>query len=174
MPATRQDLMARFDQLGIATRTTEHERVFTVAESSKIDRQIEGGHTKNLFLKDKKGRLFLVVALADATIDLKHIHQLVGAQGRVSFGNGELLEEVLGVSPGSVTPFALINDTQRRVTPVLDAQMMTFETLNYHPLSNDATTSITRDDLLVFIRSCGHEPQIIAVSEEAKEAAARL
>ena len=174
MPATREDLMARLDQLGIETETIEHERVFTVAESSKIDREIDGGHSKNLFLKDKKGRLFLVVALADATIDLKHVHQVIGAQGRVSFGNAELLEEVLGVTPGSVTPFALINDTDHRVTPVLDAAMMEYAKLNYHPLSNDATTSISRDDLLAFVRACGHEPQIIAVSEEAKDAPQRL
>ncbi|PTW63381.1 Ala-tRNA(Pro) hydrolase [Breoghania corrubedonensis] len=174
MPATREDLMARLEQLAIQTETIEHERVFTVAESSKIDREIEGGHTKNLFLKDKKGRLFLVVVLADATIDLRQIHKLIGAQGRVSFGNAELLEEVLGVTPGSVTPFALINDTGHRVTPVLDAQMMTHDRLNYHPLSNDATTSIGREDLLAFVRACGHEPQIIAVSGEAREAAERL
>ena len=170
MPATRQDLMTRFDELGIQTTTVDHERVFTVAESSRIDREIEGGHTKNLFLKDKKGRLFLVVALSDATIDLKRVHTLIGAQGRVSFGNAELLEDVLGVTPGSVTPFALINDTQQRVQPILDAAMMAHDTLNYHPLSNDATTSIARADLLAFVRACGHEPQIIAVSEEAQAA----
>lgn len=169
MPATREDLMARLDALGIETKTLDHERVFTVEESAKIDREIEGGHTKNLFLKDKKGRLFLVVALSDATIDLKRIHTRIGAQGRVSFGNAELLEEVLGVTPGSVTPFALINDAEGRVTPVFDAAMMRHEILNYHPLSNDATTSIARDDLLAFARACGHEPQIVAVSDEALE-----
>ncbi|WP_321344030.1 prolyl-tRNA synthetase associated domain-containing protein [Breoghania sp.] len=171
MPATREDLMTRFKELGIETSTIEHERVFTVAESSKLDRELEGGHTKNLFVKDKKGRLFLVVALADATIDLKHLHKVIGAQGRVSFGNAELLEEVLGVTPGSVTPFALINDAGQRVTPVLDAAMMEYDTLNYHPLSNDATTSISREDLLVFVRACGHEPQILAVSAEAEASA---
>ena len=170
MPATREDLMNRLKELGIETSTMDHEPVFTVSESSKLDRELEGGHTKNLFVKDKKGRLFLVVALAHATIDLKQLHKVIGAQGRVSFGNAELLEEVLGVKPGSVTPFALINDTEHRVTPVLDAAMMAFETLNYHPLSNDATTSIARDDLLAFVRACGHEPQVLPVSEEARAA----
>ncbi|MDJ0930517.1 prolyl-tRNA synthetase associated domain-containing protein [Breoghania sp.] len=174
MPATREDLMARLDELGIETRTIDHERVFTVAESSKIDRDIEGGHSKNLFLKDKKGRLFLVVALSDATIDLQHVHKVIGAQGRVSFGNADLLEEVLGVMPDSVTPFALMNDTEHRVTPVFDAQMMTHELLNYHPLSNDATTTIARDDLIAFARACVHELQILAFSEEAKMTVERL
>lgn len=171
MPASRADLMAFLDSLGINVSTTDHQPVFTVAESGDLHDKIPGGHTKNLFLKDKKGRLFLVTALHDATIDLKKIHQVIGAQGRVSFGNADLLMEVLGVSPGSVTPFALINDKDvHRVTPVFDAAMMAHETLNYHPLSNDATTSISRDDLSAFVEGCGHQLQILAVSEEAKSA----
>jgi Ala-tRNA(Pro) deacylase len=171
MPASRADLMAFFDSLGIKVSTTEHQPVFTVAESGDLHDKIPGGHTKNLFLKDKKGRLFLVTALHDATIDLKKIHQVIGAQGRVSFGNSDLLMEVLGVSPGSVTPFALINDKEaHRVTPVFDAAMMEHETLNYHPLSNDATTSISRGDLSAFVEGCGYQLQILAVSEEAKSA----
>ena len=171
MPASRDDLMEFFDSLGIKVSTVDHQPVFTVAESGDLHDRIAGGHTKNLFLKDKKGRLFLVVALHDATIDLKKIHQLIGAQGRVSFGNADLLMEVLGVTPGSVTPFTLINDREaHRVTPVFDAAMMRHDILNFHPLSNDATTTISRDDLLVFARSCGHEPQVLAVSEEAQSA----
>lgn len=171
MPASRADLMAFFDSLGIKVSTTDHQPVFTVAESGDLHDRIPGGHTKNLFLKDKKGRLFLVTALHDATIDLKKIHQVIGAQGRVSFGNADLLMEVLGVSPGSVTPFALINDREtHRVTAVFDAAMMEHETLNYHPLSNDATTSISREDLSAFAAGCGHEVKVLAVSEEAKSA----
>ncbi|MBD1546893.1 prolyl-tRNA synthetase associated domain-containing protein [Roseibium aggregatum] len=171
MPASRDDLMEFFDSLGIKVTTVDHEPVFTVAESGDLHELIEGGHTKNLFLKDKKGRLFLVVALHDATIDLKKIHQLIGGQGRVSFGNADLLMEVLGVTPGSVTPFTLINDREaHRVTPVFDAAMMRHDILNFHPLSNDATTTISRDDLLAFARGCGHEPQVLAVSEEAQSA----
>ena len=104
MPATRQDLFARLDQLGIVTRTIEHEAVFTVAESSRLERELPGGHTKNLFLKDKKDRLFLVVALGHAHIDLKTLNKTLGSD-RLSFGRPELLMEVLGVPAGSVTPF---------------------------------------------------------------------
>ncbi|MEJ8475864.1 prolyl-tRNA synthetase associated domain-containing protein [Roseibium algae] len=171
MPASRNDLMGFFHSHEIKVTTHDHQPVFTVSESGDLHEQIEGGHTKNLFLKDKKGRLFLVVALHDAVIDLKKIHHVIGAQGRVSFGNADLLMEVLGVAPGSVTPFALINDREvLRVTPVFDAAMMEHAVLNYHPLLNDATTSISREDLLVFARACGHTPQVLAVSTQAIEA----
>ncbi len=163
MPATRQDLFARLKELGIATETLDHEAVFTVAQSSRLERQLPGGHTKNLLLKDKKDRLYLVVALGDAHIDLKSLHKTLGSD-RLSFAKPELLLEVLGVPAGSVTPFALINDTAHRVTVILDADMMRHERLNYHPLENTATTNIGRDDLLRFIRSCGHEPRILAVA----------
>ena len=165
MPLTRQDLLARLDQLGIATRTLDHEAVFTVAESSKLERELPGGHTKNLFLKDKKDALFLVVAQEDARIALGGLHRQLGASGRFSFGSADLLREVLGVEPGSVTPFAAINDTAGRVTVVLDTAMMQNATLNYHPLANTMTTSIARDDLLKFLRATGHEPRIEPVSE---------
>jgi Ala-tRNA(Pro) deacylase len=170
MPATRQELLARLDELGIKTATVDHPAVFTVAESSGLERQLPGGHTKNLFLKDKKGRLYLVVALGHARIDLKSLHKVLGSD-RLSFGSPDLLIEVLGVTPGSVTPFALINDKARRVTVVLDADMMRHERLNYHPLANTATTDIAREDLLAFIRSCGHEPRILAVASPGDEQA---
>ena len=163
MPATRQDLFARLTGLGIDTETVAHPAVFTVAESSRLERELPGGHTKNLFLKDKKGRLFLVVALGRAHIDLKSLHKAIGCD-RLSFGKPELLMEVLGVPAGSVTPFALINDQAHRVTVILDADMMRHERLNYHPLENTATTGIARQDLLGFIRACGHEPRILAVA----------
>jgi Ala-tRNA(Pro) deacylase len=163
LPATRQDLISRLERLGIETETVEHPAVFTVAESSELERRLPGGHTKNLFLKDKKDSLFLVVALGHARIDLKTLHKKLGCE-RLSFGRPELLMEVLGVPPGSVTPFALINDAAHRVTVILDADMMRYEQLNYHPLVNTATTSIAREDLYRFIRSCGHEPRIVAVA----------
>lgn len=163
MPATRQDLHARLDQLGIPTHTVDHAPVFTVAEAAGIERRLPGGHTKNLFLKDKADRLFLVVALTRAHIDLKSLSKVIGSQ-RLSFGRPELLMEVLGVPPGSVTPFAVINDTRRRVTVILDADMMRQERLNCHPLENTATTSIAREDLVKFIRACEHEPRILKVS----------
>ena len=163
MPATRELLFARLADLGIETVTVEHPAVFTVAESSGLERELPGGHTKNLFLKDKGNRLFLVVALGHAHIDLKSLHKKLACD-RLSFGKPELLMEVLGVPPGSVTPFAIVHDTARRVTVVLDAGMMRHERLNFHPLENTATTNIARVDLLTFIRACGHEPHIVDVT----------
>jgi Ala-tRNA(Pro) deacylase len=160
----RAELFALFDRLGIKTTTHEHEAVFTVAESKHVKESIPGGHTKNLFLKDKKGRLFLVVALGSAVIDLKRLHETIGASGRLSFGSGELLEEIWGVKPGSVTPFGAIRDADNRVTVVLDAAMMEHEVLNYHPLQNTATTSIARADLVAFLEATGHPPMILPVS----------
>src|SRR5262249_30787093 len=166
VPATRQDLLDRLDALGIATLTVEHAAVFTVAPSAKYAHRPPGGHTKNLFLKDKKERLFLVVALEDAHIDLKALSREIGCD-RLSFGKPQLLMEVLGVPAGSVTPFALINDSARRVTVILDADMMRHERLNCHPLENTATTHIARGDLMAFLRACGHEPRIISLSRRA-------
>jgi Ala-tRNA(Pro) deacylase len=166
LPATRQDLFARLDALGIITSTVDHEAVFTVAQSAKLEQVLPGGHTKNLFLRDADGRLFLVVALMHARIDLKGLRWVLGAQ-RLSFGKPELLIEVLGVPAGSVTPFAAINDEARRVTVILDADMMRHERLNFHPLENTATTNIAGGDLVRFIRACGHEPRILAVASES-------
>lgn len=163
MPATPDDLFAFLDRLGIAHQTVNHPPLFTVEQSRSLRGQIAGGHTKNLFLKDKKDALFLVVALEDATIELKHLHRRFG-RGRFSFGSADLLRETLGVEPGSVTPFALINDTERRVEVVLDQAMMERATLNYHPLVNTMTTSIGREDLLKFLEATGHGPRIEAVS----------
>ena len=160
----RNDLFAMLDRLGIATTTIEHVAVFTVAESKELKRDLPGGHSKNLFLKDKKDSIFLVVAEHDAAIDLKTIHEKIGAQGRVTFAKPELMFELLGVTPGSVTPFGLINDAGGRIKVVLDAPMMQHQILNYHPLENTATTSIAAGDLLAFIRATGHEPHVIAVS----------
>jgi Ala-tRNA(Pro) deacylase len=164
MPATRADLLARLDALGIRTTTVEHEAVFTVAESEKLERDLPGGHTKNLFLKDAKGRLFLITAESHTPINLKTLHHRLGC-ARLSFGRPDLLMEVLGVLPGSVTAFALINDRERRVTFILDERLLRFETLNCHPLENTATTNIAREDLLRFIRGCGHEPRIIRLAD---------
>ncbi|WP_349358709.1 prolyl-tRNA synthetase associated domain-containing protein [Stappia sp.] len=167
MPASRAELLSFLEDLEISSETHDHPAVFTVEESTGIHDRIPGGHTKNLFLKDKKGRLFLVVALHDAEIDLKSIHGKIGAQGRVSFGKADLLMEALGVEPGSVTPFALINDrTAQRVTPIFDAAMMAVDPLNFHPLQNTATTTISARDLMTFAKACGHTPQVIAVSGE--------
>jgi Ala-tRNA(Pro) deacylase len=158
-PATRQDLFRRLEELGIETRTLEHEPVFTVEESDKIHAALDGGHTKNLFLKDAKDKLFLVVALHSTAVDLKGLPKVIGS-ARLSFGNAALLEEVLGVKPGSVCAFAIMNDRGHRVSVVIDSNLMACERVNAHPLDNTATTNIARDDLLRFIRTFGHEPRV--------------
>lgn len=162
MPATPEDLFALLDRLGIAHTTVTHPPLFTVEDSQRLRGQIAGGHTKNLFLKDKKGALFLVVALEDADIGLKSLHTVLDA-GRFSFGSADLLREVWGVEPGAVTPFGAINDTARRVTVVLDQRMMAQDVLNCHPLVNTRTTSLRRDDLVRFLQATGHEPRIAPV-----------
>jgi Ala-tRNA(Pro) deacylase len=165
MPATPTDLFAFLDRLGIAHRTVTHPPLFTVEQSRALRGLIPGGHTKNLFLKDKKDALYLVVALEDAAVDLKGLHRRLGASGRFSFGSADLLRQALGVEPGAVTPFAAINDTGRRVSVVLDAAMMERDTLNYHPLDNTMTTSIARDGLMKFLEATGHPPRILAVAD---------
>jgi Ala-tRNA(Pro) deacylase len=167
MPATPQDLFAFLDRLGIAHATVSHPALFTVEQSQTLRGQIPGGHTKNLFLRDKKGAFYLVVALEDAAIVLKDLHRRLGASGRFSFGSAEAMGELLGVVPGSVTPFAAINDTTGEVTVVLDRAMLGYDILNFHPLVNTMTTSISRDGLIKFLTATGHEPRLEAVAEGA-------
>src|SRR5687768_9707219 len=166
MPASRADLLAYLDRLGIATVTFDHPPLFTVEQSRALRGAIPGGHTKNLFLKDKKDAVFLVVAEEDAEIDMKRLHDRIGS-ARLSFGRPELLADLLGVIPGAVTPFGVINDMTGRVAVILDEPLMRHERLNFHPLDNAATTTIGRDDLLAFLRATGHEPRILAVSGAA-------
>ncbi len=159
-------LYARLKELGIGWKTYEHVPVFTVDESQKLRGVVPGLHTKNLFLKDKKDGLWLVVAREDQRVDLNGLSKLIGSP-RFSFGSGELLVETLGVPPGSVTPFALMNDNNMRVSPVLDEKLMSGDILNCHPLRNDRSTTIAPGDLLAFIRACGHTPRIVALPEVA-------
>ena len=167
-PATRDALFAFLRSLAIETTTYEHEAVFTVSESGKIKEDMPGGHSKNLFLKDKKGNLILVVCHNATEVDLKSFHKKYPC-GRVSFGNGDLLYEHLGVTPGSVTPFGLINDRQeQKVQLVLDANLMNWDIVNFHPLENTATTAIAREDLLRFFEATGHKPTILTL-EKADE-----
>lgn len=166
------ELLAHLDRLGIAHETHEHEAVFTVAESAPVKAAIPGAHTKNLFLKDRKGALFLVTAKDDTAIDLKRLHEVVGASGRLSFGSGGLLVDVLGVAPGSVTPFGAINDVPPRVRVVLDRRLMGFERVNVHPLVNTLTTGLAPDDLVVFLRASGHEPAILDLPSPTEAARA--
>ena len=169
MSKTPDDLFAALDALGIKHSTIKHPPVFTVEQARELRGKTPGGHTKNLFLRDKKGALFLVVALEDVAIDLKGLHRLLGASGRFSFGSADLLREVWGVAPGSVTPFGAINDAEGRVTVVLDTPMMEHALLNYHPLVNTMTTAISRDDLVRFLDWTGHPPRIETVSGVAPE-----
>src|SRR5437868_527694 len=136
------------------------------SSSQALRGTIPGGHTKNLFLKDKKGTLFLVTALEDAVIELKSLHRLLGASGRFSFGSADLMRETLGIEPGAVTPFAAMNDTAGQVTVVLDAALLRHGTINAHPLVNTMTTSIARADLLRFLEATGHPPRIEPVGME--------
>jgi Ala-tRNA(Pro) deacylase len=166
MPASPQELFGYLDRLGIPHSTVSHPPLFTVEQSQALRGQIAGGHTKNLFLKDKKDALFLVVALEDAKIDLKGLHRLLGATGRFSFGSANLLQEVWGVLPGAVTPFGAINDPAGRVTVVLDSDLMSHEMVNAHPLVNTSTTTLAAADLIKFLEATGHVPRITAVTGE--------
>lgn len=158
---TPRDLFAFLDRLGIATDTQEHEAVFTVAQSAPVKAAIPGAHAKNLFLKDRKGKLFLVVARDETAIDLKRLHERIGASGRLSFGSAELLRGTLGVEPGSVTPFAVANDDAGAVTVVLDETFLAYDRLNFHPLRNTMTTGISLPGLMAFLRATGHEPLVL-------------
>jgi Ala-tRNA(Pro) deacylase len=165
MPKSPDELFAFLDDLGISVTTITHPPLFTVADSQALRGEIEGGHTKNLFLKDKKDNYFLVTLSEDATVDLKSIHHKIGAASRVSFGKPDALLDLLGVAPGAVTALGVINDAGGKVRMVIDSALLEHALINVHPLTNAATTSIARDDLLQFLRAAGHEPAILKVSE---------
>jgi len=161
MHSDRAKLFARLEELGIAATTVEHAPVFTVEESQDLRGTIPGAHTKNLFLKDKDGGMVLVVAKEDTKVDLKALAKRLGF-GRFSFGKPELLMEVLGIKPGSVTAFALINETSSQLAAVVvDEALMGFAEVNFHPLVNSATTRVATDDLIRFMKACGHAPRIL-------------
>lgn len=148
-------LFTLLDRLGIQTRTFTHEKVFTVAESAKVKADMPGGHSKNLFMKDKSGALVLVCALHSTVLPLNQLHRELGCQ-RLSFTDAALLWDALCVTPGSVTGFAVLNDAAGRVRLVLDAALLAHETLNFHPLRCDMTTAIARADFLGFASATGH------------------
>jgi Ala-tRNA(Pro) deacylase len=164
MAATPADLFALFDRLAIEHSTVEHPPFFTVEEGRAWHDKIPGLHCKNLFIKDRKGGIWLVVMPADKRADLAWLEKALGAP-RFSFGRPDLLQEVLALTPGSVTPFGLINDTQRRVSVVLDQEMLDSEWLNFHPLHNAASTTLRSADLLRFIRALGCEPTIVRLRD---------
>ncbi|ADY66806.1 MULTISPECIES: prolyl-tRNA synthetase associated domain-containing protein [Rhizobium/Agrobacterium group] len=164
-PKTAADLFAFLDGLGIEHKTKQHEPVYTVAESQSLRDLIPGGHTKNLFVKDKKDQYFVLTVEENAVVDLKSVHKTIGAASRVSFGRPEKMLEYLGVVPGSVTVFGAINDTGGQVTFVLDSDLLENELINGHPLSNDQTTTIGNKDLIRFLEATGHTPLVLKVSE---------
>jgi Ala-tRNA(Pro) deacylase len=160
MGTDRKALFARLQELGIPTTTVEHPAMFTVEQSVSIRESIPGAHTKNLFVTDKDGHKVLVVAKDDTRVDLKALAKRLSV-GRFSFGKSDMLEAVLGVPAGSVTPFALINPPAAGVIVVVDAALMDFTEVNCHPLVNTATTRLKTQDLIRFIEACGHSPRIL-------------
>ena len=153
-----QQLFARLDQLGIAHRTVEHPPVFTVEDAKALRGNLPGHHIKNLFLRNKKEEMWLVVALEDRAIDLKRLGEVLGA-GRLSFGSGDRLKRTLGVEPGSVTPLSLVNDEACAVQLVLDRGVADGGLVNAHPLVNTMTTALAPADLLRFFEATGHTPR---------------
>jgi Ala-tRNA(Pro) deacylase len=162
--ATPADLFALFDRLGIEHSTIEHPPFFTVEEGRPWHDQIPGLHCKNLFIKDRKGGIWLVVMPGDKRADLGRLEKALGAR-RFSFARPDVLQDVLALTPGSVTPFGLINDTQRRVTVILDQAMLDSEWVNFHPLHNAASTTLRSADLLRFVRALGYEPIVMHLPE---------
>lgn len=166
MPLTAEELLARLASLAIAATTHVHPPLFTVEDSKKLRGELPGGHVKNLFLRDKRRRFWLLTTLEDVRVDLKAMAARLDA-GKFSFANADELMQHLGITPGAVSPFAVINDTAGAVTVVLDQAMLDLTPLNLHPLRNDRTTTIATADLLRFLESCGHKPQILRFAEAA-------
>ena len=164
LPTSPAELLARLDEMGFETKTYTHEAVFTVEESEHVTAMFPGGHTKNLFVKDKKDNYFLIVAENHAQLLLNQLHRMIGASSRVSFGKPDKLMEYLGVEPGSVNAFAPLNDTTNRVKVVIDEPLLQYDRINCHPLTNTMTTTISREDLLAFLAAVGHEPLIVKLS----------
>lgn len=162
LPKTPEDLFETLKELGIEISTEVHEPVFTTAESNFIKERVQGAHVKNLFLKNKKNYYYLVTMLDDKRLDLKIFRQEMGC-GSLSFASDEDLLKYLGVEPGHVTPFALINPSSKDVKVILDKEMMAYDVLNFHPLKNYMTTSIASKDFLQFLDHTEHNPLIVTL-----------
>jgi len=160
MPSTRSELFSKLDTLRIPHKTYDHAPVFTVEESTAIKAQMPGGHSKNLFLKDKAGAFFLICAQSDTPIKINKLHPVLGCK-RLSFGKPEALLDKLGVTPGSVTLFSIMNDQAGEVTLIIDQRLTEHDLVNFHPLLNDATTAISSDDMIKFAKATGHDPVIL-------------
>ncbi len=162
-PYTPEKLLAALDDLGLNTSTLHHEAVFRVGEGEGIKDQLPGAHTKNLFLKDDKGQLWLIAAEQKARINLKALPRIIGS-GRLSFGSPERLFDALGVTPGSVTALALINDPDHKVIFLLDKVLAEAEIVNFHPLTNTATTALSQADFRKFLDSLGRKLRVVDFS----------
>ncbi|GJL85877.1 MAG: prolyl-tRNA editing protein [Micavibrio sp.] len=163
LPTTSGMLFENLQSLDIAYNLHNHKPIFTVEEGEPLKKDIPGLHCRNLFLRDKKKKMFLVVAANETEIDLKSLQNLLGC-GRLSFGSADRLWQYLGIRPGSVCPFCIMNDKDREVSIILDHSMMEAERVNYHPLDNAMTIGLPPSDLLKFIKNVGHEPHIIDLS----------
>lgn len=166
LPTTPAQLFTLLETLGIEYSLHRHEPVFTVEESSALDLDIPGVHCRNLFLRDKKKAMFLVVAANETEIDLKKLQPLLNC-GRLSFGSAERLWTHLGIRPGSVSPFTALNDPDHTVQVVLDAAMMQAALVNYHPLDNSMTISLAPADLMRFFAHTGHKPLMLDLTQAA-------
>lgn len=170
MPATAEELCAYLTQRGIVFTLHRHAPLHTVAESQALRGAIAGLHTKNLFLRDRADALFLLSAAEDAAIDLKTLHEKLGAKGRFSFARADQLEAFWGVKPGAVTPFGALNDTEGRVSVALDESLLDAEIVNFHPLTNDMTLGLSPADLIRFLEATSHPPQRVRLSFETPDA----
>lgn len=159
-PATPADVEAQLSELGINFETNEHPAMLTVADSQKFRKGVPGGYSKNLFLRNKKGRMWLVTLLEDRKVDLRKLGDAIGA-GRVSFASPERLMQYLGVIPGSVTPLAVCNDKLGKVTAVIDEGLLALSPVHFHPCANTMTTTLLPADLLTYMRHCQHDPILI-------------
>lgn len=166
MAYTSDQLLNFLKTNGIEAPTTEHEPVYTVAQSRLLRGEIAGVHTKNLFLRDAKKNYFLVVLNEDTDVDLKRLRGLIGARGNLSFASQEALREILGVEAGAVSPFAVINDEQKTVQIVLEESLLGSERINGHPLVNHRTTSVTPEELLRFLNKTGHHLIVVSLDRE--------
>jgi Ala-tRNA(Pro) deacylase len=162
-PYNSDNILEYMKNIGIATTLYHHPPVFTVAEAERVDKEIEGAHTRNLFLRDKREKMFLVTLRHDTKVDLKKLSDLLGC-GRFSFGSPERLWTYLGVRPGSVTPLSILNDTDRKVQIVLEYGMMNEEKVNFHPLNNAMTVGMTPADLMTILEKENITPIILDLS----------
>lgn len=163
-PLLAQDLFDTLDAMGIGHSTVDHPPLYTVEQSKRLRGDLPGAHSKNLFLRNKKGQMWLVTCLEHRQFDLKSLSHHIGTRG-LSFCSPQRLMQYLGVIPGAVTPFAVINDVDSVVQVVLDAALLDIDPLNFHPLDNSKTTAIAPDDLIKFLQAINHSPQFVNFEE---------